>query len=465
MRALSIVSVAVGILTSACPASPPFIECGNDTDCGLAEGGHCLANPATGHKFCAYPDSTCPGGARWSDYDVEDSVSGTCVAAMTDAGVDAMPDSMTSCPTGAPVTNGQAADLVLGQPTFTGDTANGPPFSGGTMSSPKGLFVDSSRLWVTDSGNARVLQWNAPPIVNAQVSDIAIGQASRDVVEPGTTQDRLGRGLGGVFRVGPRLIVADQANNRVLIWNDTPTTSGEPADLVLGQPDFASRGSGNGAANLAGPAGIWSDGMRLVITDTFNNRALIWSTFPTVSNQPADFVIGQAAFGAVATTTPPTAGSLRNPQGVHFDGTRLYIADSGNNRVLVWNSFPTANGTNASEVIGQSNFTTDTKNAGSPVPNAIGFYSPLSLTVDDCGAVYVCDFGNTRVLVYSSAPTAPATPASAVLGAPDFTTQPSAMEPTTATTMDACGWLGTDAGRLYVTDTGNNRVLRYSLSR
>lgn len=73
--------VAVVACLSACPAaSPPYIECADDTSCGLHVGGHCVANPATDHKFCAYPDAACAGGFRWSDYDVEDSISGTCVA-------------------------------------------------------------------------------------------------------------------------------------------------------------------------------------------------------------------------------------------------------------------------------------------------------------------------------------------------------------------------------------------------
>lgn len=87
-------SIAVGLAAVAlggCPTSPAYIECKDDTSCGLAVGGHCLPNPATGHKFCQYPDGTCPGGFRWSDYDVEESISGTCVAQGTDAGVDAPP--------------------------------------------------------------------------------------------------------------------------------------------------------------------------------------------------------------------------------------------------------------------------------------------------------------------------------------------------------------------------------------
>lgn len=79
--------IALGL--AACPGPRDFIECVDQTSCGLAAGGQCLVNPATGHQFCAYPDSSCPGGFRWSDYDVESSISGTCVSQDTDAGIDA----------------------------------------------------------------------------------------------------------------------------------------------------------------------------------------------------------------------------------------------------------------------------------------------------------------------------------------------------------------------------------------
>lgn len=73
-----------------CPGDRDPIECIDDTSCGLAVGGHCLVNPATGNQFCAYPDGECPDGMRWSDFDVEPSISGTCVAS---GGPDAgMPD-------------------------------------------------------------------------------------------------------------------------------------------------------------------------------------------------------------------------------------------------------------------------------------------------------------------------------------------------------------------------------------
>jgi hypothetical protein len=77
--------VAVLAALAGCSVPQHFIECQDDTSCGLHAGGKCLTNEATAHKFCAYPDSTCPDGYRWSDNDVESSISGACVAQDVDA--------------------------------------------------------------------------------------------------------------------------------------------------------------------------------------------------------------------------------------------------------------------------------------------------------------------------------------------------------------------------------------------
>jgi sugar lactone lactonase YvrE len=432
-------------------------------------GGECLVNPETGHQFCAYPDMSCPDGMRWSDLDVEDGISGMCVDIdEPDAGVDAPPDGPSICPTGAPVQNGQAADLVLGQTSFTAGDANSPFESGSSMSTSRGVFTDGSRLWVGDAGNARVLQWNSLPVVNGQTANVAIGQAALTAHTAAATQDRLGMGGGWVFRTGSKLIVSDSTNNRVLIWNSIPTTNGAPADLVLGQPNFITRDTGGAAAatNLYGPAGVWSDGTKLIVADRFNNRVLIWTTFPTANQAPADIVLGWSAFGTSGpAASPPTASSLRNPIGVFFDGTRLYVADESNNRVLVWNGIPTANGTAAALVLGQGALDLGGMNGGSGAPNAIGFRGPTGVTVDDCGAIYVCDMGNNRVLVHAGTPSANGEPADAVLGKPDFTTPASAQDPITASSLAACDGVMTTGANLYVADSGHNRVLRFNLSR
>lgn len=457
------------VLASGCPNRNDFIQCENDTNCSRQAGGKCLVNPDTGHQFCAYPDMSCPDGMRWSDLDVEDSISGMCVDIdEPDAGVDAPPDGPSVCPSGSPVQSGQAADLVLGQTSFTTGDPNSPFESGASMSTSRGVFTDGSRLWVGDSGNARVLQWNSLPVVNGQTANVAIGQAELTAHTAAAAQDRLGIGGPWVFRTGSKLIISDGTNNRVLIWNSIPTTNGAPADVVLGQPDFTTRDTGGAAAatNLYGPAGVWSDGTKLVVADRFNNRVLIWNAFPTTNQAPADVVLGWPAFGMSGpAASPPTASSLRNPMGVFFDGARLYVADESNHRVLVWTGIPTTNGAAATLVLGQGALDLGGMNGGSAAPNAIGLRGPMGVTVDECGAIYVCDAGNDRLVVHAGAPTTNGEPADAVLGKPDFTTPASALEPITASTLGGCSGIASTGANLYVADSTHNRVLRFNLSR
>src|ERR1035438_9238838 len=55
---------------------------------------------------------------------------------------------------------------------------------------------------------------------------------------------------------------------------------------------------------------------------------------------------------------PPNAKSMRGPQGVWIQNGRLYVADTGNNRVLIYNQIPTSNGAAANVVLGAPDFTT-----------------------------------------------------------------------------------------------------------
>jgi hypothetical protein len=62
-----------------------------------------------------------------------------------------------------------------------------------------------------------------------------------------------------------RVVVVDNANSRVLIWNSMPTSNGQPANLVLGRPAF---GIGQetppanppSSASMSFPANVWSNG-------------------------------------------------------------------------------------------------------------------------------------------------------------------------------------------------------------
>ena len=59
------------------------------------------------------------------------------------------------------------------------------------------------------------------------------------------------------------------------------------------------------------------------------------------------------------------------------DGTSLYVADGGNDRVLIYSTIPTANAVAADIVLGQTDFVTDAPTDGADTMNA-----PLSLAWD-----------------------------------------------------------------------------------
>ncbi len=146
---------------------------------------------------------------------------------------------------------------------------------------------------------------------------------------------------------GKHLLLADTWNNRVLIWNTLPEGNVLP-DLVLGQTDFDSNEPGVGPDKLNWPVGVTTDGTRVIVADTNNNRILIWSEFPTENAEPADLVLGAPDLYTVGERPDPIPLDWEKtylfwPWAVWTDGTRLVATSTRDGRVLIWNSFPAEN--------------------------------------------------------------------------------------------------------------------------
>ena len=96
----------------------------------------------------------------------------------------------------------------------------------------------------------------------------------------------------GLATDGKSLLVCDRWNNRILIWKKAPQGN-VPADVVLGQPDFKQNNSGQELTQLNWPGNIaiTPDGKRIAVADTNNDRILLWNSFPTQNGQAADIVI------------------------------------------------------------------------------------------------------------------------------------------------------------------------------
>ncbi|TBW49375.1 hypothetical protein EZI54_19820 [Marinobacter halodurans] len=324
---------------------------------------------------------------------------------------------------GIPTVNGASASYVVGQ----GDFMTG---SGGTTDSsiegPQRLLAYNGHYYLLEYANNRILIFDSAPYAAPRAASAVLGQADFT----SSSSDCSAQGLYApedMTIADGKLLVADGANNRILVWNSVPTATGTEPDLVLGQADFTHctasddnqdnvADAASSARTLSGVSGVWTDGSRLVAADTENSRVLIWNRFPTENFQPADIVLGQADFAhnienddnqdGVADATP-TARTLNHPyDGVWSNGRQLFVPDTNNHRLLVWNRFPTESFQPADRVLGQSDFVhatadDDNQDNASDMASARTFYFPVggALLRDK---LLITDGHNNRALVFEA---------------------------------------------------------------
>src|SRR5439155_21816646 len=119
--------------------------------------------------------------------------------------------------------------------------------------------------------------------------------------------------------------------------------------------------------------------------------------------------------------------SLKGQTGIAFDSSgNLWVSDTSNNRVLKYTAPFTTNGKAASLVIGQSLFTT--KAAPNP-PTASSLSGQTGIAFDSSGTLWVSDTSNNRALKYNT-PFTTGEAASLVIGQSGFTSKSAASPPT-----------------------------------
>ena len=163
---------------------------------------------------------------------------------------------------------------------------------------------------------------------------------------------------------------------------------------------------------LTSPSGVAVDASgNIYIADSGNNRILK----ETLSA------------GSYTESAVPTS-SLSGPQGVALDGSgNLYIADPGNNRILK-----------------------ETLSAGTYAENTVStsaLNDPEAVAVDGSGNVYVADTGNNRILIETLSAGTYA----------ESTVPTSALSSPSGVAVDG-------SGNVYIADTGNYLVLKDTLS-
>ena len=298
------------------------------------------------------------------------------------------------------------------------------------------------------------------PLIDNMPANGVLGQLDFNSGSSGTTQNKLHAPSGvAVDPVTGKLFVVDRYNNRILRWSSTEKmVNGSPAEVVLGQPDFITSSSGLSASKLNDPLRAFIDSTgNLWVSDYLNNRVLRFDNASSkTSGSSADLVLGQSNFTTNSSGT--SINKMKGPVGVFVDGTeRLWVTDRLNHRVIRFdNSSNLSNGADANGVLGQADFTTGTSGLSSTKMNR-----PMGVYVDSKDNLWVCEDDNRRAIRFDTVSTKlNGAAADGVLGQPDFTTN--LINYSRNGVGNLRGVYGDEAGRLYLVDESNNRVLVFN---
>ncbi|HTK10251.1 MAG TPA: NHL repeat-containing protein [Ktedonobacteraceae bacterium] len=292
------------------------------------------------------------------------------------------------------------ATRVYGQAgSFTTNTVNKNGVSANSLNQPSGLALDSSgNLYVADTTNNRVLYFPSGSTTATRVYGQGGSFTTNSGNKGGVGPDTLDTPAGVSLDSSGNLYVADTNNNRVLFFLAGSTT----ATGVYGQGgNFNSSNVNHGSLDAMGfdhPSDLVLDSSsNLYVADPGNNRVLYFPSGTTTATR----VYGQAGsfFTNTANNGGVSANSLNQASGLTLDSAgNLYVADTSNSRVLYF----AAGSTTATRVYGQgSSFTTNIPNNGGVSASSLNV--PRGVMVDSSGTIYIADTSNNRVLVFRTA--------------------------------------------------------------
>ncbi|HSV71430.1 MAG TPA: hypothetical protein VLI72_15080 [Methylibium sp.] len=340
---------------------------------------------------------------------------------------------------------------------------------------PRGVCAaPDGSLWVADTGHHRLLGWRTLPERDGAPADWLIGQPAFDR-EGRNAHGPVGAATlnvpTGICVCGDGLAVADAWNHRVLIWRERPTRSHQPADVVLGQADFSAGEPNRGTATPEADTLFWPycvawDGARLWVADTGNRRVLAWDRLPRRRGEPANLVLGQPDFRHRDENAggSPSAASLRWPHAITFPAGGVAVADAGNNRLMLWHRPPMHDHQACDVIVGQADVASVEHNRGNYYPDAASLNMPYGAAAEG-DWLLVADTANSRLLAWHLDALGRPGPAAAALAAqPDWSAkgdnrwQPAAR--------DSVCWpysIALHGDTALIADSGNNRVLLWGL--
>jgi 6-phosphogluconolactonase (cycloisomerase 2 family) len=316
---------------------------------------------------------------------------------------------------------GAGAMAVIGQSDYTSGSSG---LSATSFDRPNGIAIDSTdrRMFVVDRNNSRVLVFNlgadGRPLDNT--ADFVIGQANFTTNSGYAAQNKLSFPEAVAYDdTRNRLFVADTGLDRVLVYDANSIANNMNASYVLGQVDFTSSSSGTAANKMDNPRAMAIDeaGNRLFLTDSGNSRVLIYDLSALSNGLAASNVIGQLNFASYSSTRDQFTTSSVNGVAFDQDSNRLFVSDGGNSRLMVWNVSSVTNGMAASWILGQTTFS-----ASAYATTQSTMISPGNLGIDSTtNKLYVVDASPRRVLRFDVTAITNGEPAEQVYGQFTFT--------------------------------------------
>ncbi|MBZ5584974.1 MAG: hypothetical protein LAQ30_22745 [Acidobacteriia bacterium] len=251
---------------------------------------------------------------------------------------------------------------------------------GSWFCNPAGLLVDKNGdLWVADRGNGRVLRFATPFSQTGQpLANLVLGQSSFYTKVTDATSSTMASpyGLAMTYDAGGKvngsLLVSDQSLNRVLVFDQVngAFSNGQAASKVIGQPDFRASATGSDFTSFSAPHHIAVDtDNRLYVADTGNSRV---SIFDSLNRLP------QADASAALNIT-----GLSAPQALYVSAITgdIWVGQVGNGRATRYPRYDQL-------------FVGATSNYTLQLPSSV-----LALTQDQFGALFTAD-GANRVAFY-----------------------------------------------------------------
>ena len=247
------------------------------------------------------------------------------------------------------------------------------PNSGTPILKGNEILFAESKLLVSKRMTGGIYVWNSIP-----TSDVVNSVNVQDfILRPG---DLLKEPTVMAYD-GSRLFVADRDKNRILIWNSMPTED-TPADVEISELAID---------------GLVASGGRLYAS--VGSTILVWNTIPTVNNTLPSFSIDTQNFGDSSEPHYSQGGGGK----ISFDGTYFLMSEPSNNRVLIWEGLPTNVARTPYAVLGQKDFVSRVANAEGISASSLNAPSDA---ISVGGKIYVADKGNYRIMVFPMPPQA-----------------------------------------------------------